>query len=105
MLTAGADGFSQFARAVKEALGTGAYIQLHIQMPMDGTAIADENEDLGHLSRFADSEFSHQQHDGVTKLNAFSSWDAWNVIRSVCKYHGRLSVGKKDQSVQSLLAL
>lgn len=93
-LSAGADGFSQFARAVKEALGTGSYIQLHIQMPMDGTTATDEDEDLGHLARFANSEFSHQQQHGDTtsNLNAFGSWEAWNVIRTVCKYHGRLSL-------------
>jgi protein arginine N-methyltransferase 5 len=28
-------------------------------------------------------------------IDLFETWDAWNLIRNVCKYNSRLSVGKK----------
>lgn len=91
-LAHGQSGVSQYARAIKEALSTGSYIQLHIQLPMDGTKPSTEDEDLGDLARFARPEYnSSSQGKSVT---AWSSWDAWNVIRSMSKYHNRLSVGK-----------
>lgn len=89
-LAHGQSGVSQYARAIKEALSTGSYIQLHIQLPMDGTKPSTEDEDLGDLARFARPEYnSSSQGKSVT---AWSSWDAWNVIRSMSKYHNRLSV-------------
>ncbi|KAF2120672.1 arginine N-methyltransferas-like protein [Lophiotrema nucula] len=89
-LSASADGLSQYARAVKEALAVGSYIQLHIQMPMDGKQAGDEDEDLGHLAKFANAEYTEQQPGA--RLEAFSAWDAWNTVRSICRYHSRLSI-------------
>lgn len=88
-LAHGQNGVSQFARAIQEALTTGAYISLQVQMPMDSTSVADE-QDLGDLARFARPEFEPASE--TNKVDAWSSWDAWNTIRSVNKYHNRLSV-------------
>lgn len=88
-LAHGQKGVSQYARSIKGALGTGSYIQLHVQLPMDGSKAASEEEDLGDLARFVRPE-----HGPTTEsnTNAWSSWDAWNTIRSICKYHTRLSL-------------
>ncbi|KAF3000289.1 methyltransferase protein [Curvularia kusanoi] len=88
-LSYGQQGVAQYARAIKEAMSTGAYVQFHILMPVDGTTTTVEDQDeLGDLRRFARPEFSAQQPTN----NAWSSWEAWNTIRSVCKYHSRLSL-------------
>ena len=92
-LTHGANGVSQFARAIKEALSTGSYIQLHVMMPMDVSKGADGEEDLGNLARFARPEFVEQKGHGKN-TDPFGAWDAWNAIRTMSKYHSRLSVGK-----------
>jgi protein arginine N-methyltransferase 5 len=92
-LVHGQDGVSRYARAIKEALVNGAYIQLHVQLPMDGTRSTEDN-DLGDLARFARAEFEPSQQS--KSIDAWSSWDAWNTIRSICKYHSRLSIGTND---------
>ncbi|ORY13548.1 PRMT5 arginine-N-methyltransferase-domain-containing protein [Clohesyomyces aquaticus] len=90
-LAHGHKGFSQFARAIKEALLVGGYIQLHVLLPMDGS-VHSEDEDIAHLARFARPEFASQSIAHSQSPDPFSGWDAWNVIRSVCRYHSRLSV-------------
>lgn len=91
-LTHGANGVSQFARAIKEALSTGSYIQLHVLMPMDVSKTIDGDEDLGHLARFARPEFVEKQGGHAKNTDPFGAWDAWNAIRTMSKYHSRLSV-------------
>jgi protein arginine N-methyltransferase 5 len=88
-LAHGQNGVSQFARAIKEALATGAYVQLHIQLPMDGSKETHE-DDLGDLGRFA--MFDSESREEATVTNSWSSWEAWNTIRTICKYNNRLSV-------------
>jgi protein arginine N-methyltransferase 5 len=93
-LSNGTSGISQYARALKEAFPTAGYVQFHILMPMDGTKSAEDQEDLGHLARFARPEYVQQASSPSKSSGAFSAWDAWNTVRSICKYHIRLSVGK-----------
>lgn len=88
-LAHGQNGVAQYARAIKEALATGSYIQLHIQIPMDGAHPTTERDDLGDLARFARPEYASRQAQNV---HAWSSWEAWNTIRTICKYNSRLSV-------------
>lgn len=89
-LTNSQSGVSQYARAIKEALATAAYVQFHVQLPMDGTKADLDSDDVGDLARFARQEY--EPNDQSKSLNAWSSWDAWNTIRSVCQYHTRLSI-------------
>jgi protein arginine N-methyltransferase 5 len=88
-LAHGQNGVSQFARSIKEALAIGAYVQLHIQLPMDGSKATHE-DDLGDLGRFALFDSESKEEANVT--NPWSSWEAWNTIRTICKYNSRLSV-------------
>ncbi|KAF2279805.1 protein arginine N-methyltransferase HSL7 [Westerdykella ornata] len=91
-LSHGANGLAQYARAIKEALATGSYIQLHILMPMDGSDLEEALDDLGDLASFTRAEYQNQRNVGKGRAGLFSSWDAWNTIRSICKYHARLSI-------------
>jgi hypothetical protein len=88
-LAHGQNGIAQYARAIKEAMSTGAYVQFHILMPADGTTVNDQ-QDVSDLYRFARPEYQQK----ANKVDAWGSWDAWNTIRSVCNYHNRLSLGK-----------
>jgi hypothetical protein len=31
------------------------------------------------------------------KIDLFGTWDAWDAIRKMCKYHSRLFVGKNNR--------
>jgi protein arginine N-methyltransferase 5 len=86
----GTNGVAQYARAIKQALSTGAYVQFHILMPVDFSKPSIE-EDLGDLTRFVRPEYAA---NATQMPDSFASWDAWNTIRSICKYNSRLSVGK-----------
>lgn len=85
----GQNGVSQFARAIKEALSTGSYLQIHIQLPMDGSSPVSSSDDVGDLARFASPEHGSPSKG---KAEAWSSWEAWNNIRTMCTYNNRLSV-------------
>lgn len=88
------DGLVQYARAIQEALSIGSYIQMAIHVPMFGN---EETKDLtGDLRPFARIPASSAPKGKASKeIDLFETWDAWNLIRSVCKYNSRLSVGKK----------
>ncbi|KAF2804889.1 arginine N-methyltransferas-like protein [Mytilinidion resinicola] len=86
-------GVSQYARAIKEALSLGGYLQLHITTPMGDVSESVIEEDMGNLARFARDEYNHtSRSQQITRLDLFASWDAWNLIRSVCRYNQRLCV-------------
>ncbi|KAF1817199.1 Skb1 methyltransferase [Eremomyces bilateralis CBS 781.70] len=85
-------GVAQFARAVKEALTIGPYLTFHIMFPMTDDPATDSGEGFGHLSRFARSNYVETD-EGAGKEDPFGTWDAWNIIRTICQYHVRLTVG------------
>jgi type II protein arginine methyltransferase len=87
-------GLMQYARAIQEVLATGAYMQVKIWFPMIDHP---ENEvaQMGDLAPFARPEYVEDcQEEDNGGLDLYGTWDAWNVIRSFCKYHTRLCVGK-----------
>ena len=97
------DGLVQYARAIQEALTIGSYIQiaLHIPMYSHHEEVKDLTGDLLPLARY--------QSGGKAKANQeidlYETWDAWNLIRSVCKYNSRLSVGKNPMQLFNLFIL
>jgi type II protein arginine methyltransferase len=95
------DGLIQYARAIQEALTIGSYIQMAIHIPMYGN---DEAKDItGDLRPFASNYNSPGKGEANKEIDLFETWDSWNLIRSVCKYNSRLSVGKKP--IQSILQI
>lgn len=89
-------GFAQYARAILDALAQGPYMQLYIWLPMIDH-LDDQSEEMGDLAPFARPQFLGQD-DGETKiLDLFGSWEAWDLIRSICKYPSRLCVGKDNR--------
>jgi type II protein arginine methyltransferase len=86
----------QYARAIHEVLAVGSYMQVHLWLP-----IIDHQENqvarMGDLALLARPEYLGADSEGeVCGLDLYGTWDAWNVIRSFCKYHARLCVGKED---------
>ncbi len=49
---------------------------------------------MGDLRSFARQQFSDLDEAGTKRLDVFGSWEAWDMIRSICKYPSRLCVGK-----------
>ena len=92
-------GLPRYARAIEEALTIGSHLQVHIQMPM-----VDQSEDgidfeIDHLARGARPEFIQEYEESrPQKVDLFGMWDAWNLIRTVCRYSNRLFVGKKSMA-------
>ena len=117
------EGVAQYAYAVQEALKIAQYIQLSIMLPMMDDPEQDGDEVEGSLAKevrakYAGLSVSHNQKnskkstretlmdidqndDGASirrkksaRFDFFGTWDAWNVIRTLCTYNARLFVGK-----------
>ena len=117
------EGATQYAYAVQEALKIAQYIQLSIMLPMMDDPDQDSDEVVGSLASAARAKYmglsdghsqknslestremlrdSDQNDDGASirhkrsaRFDFFGTWDAWNVIRTLCKYNARLFVGK-----------
>ncbi|KAJ5053922.1 uncharacterized protein L3040_000212 [Drepanopeziza brunnea f. sp. 'multigermtubi'] len=85
------DGLIQYARAIQEALNIGSYLQMAIHIPMYGNEEA--HDMIGDLRPFArDFETHGATRKANKEIDLFETWDAWNLIRSICKYSSRLSV-------------
>lgn len=91
------DGLVQYARAIQEALTIGSYIQMAIHIPMYGNE--ESKEMTGDLRPFArDPNFANNE-EMSKEIDLYETWDAWNLIRGVCKYSSRLSVGKRPNTI------
>lgn len=84
------DGLVQYARAIQEALSIGSYIQIAIHMPIFG--YEEVKEMTGDLLSFARTQRPFENSKESKEIDLFETWDAWNLIRGVCKYNSRLSV-------------
>jgi protein arginine N-methyltransferase 5 len=85
---------ARYARAILEALDAGPYIQLQIWTPIIDHP-RNTVEPIGDLAPFARSHFvGCDPETRPQKLDLFGTWSAWDLIRSLCKYHSRLCVGK-----------
>ena len=83
----------QFARAILEALSISPYLHLFMLFPIS-PGKGKRTEDAAHLSRFAQVAES-KSNGAATDLDPWAPWEAWDVVRSVCKYSLRLSVGMR----------
>lgn len=117
------EGVTRYAYAIKEALKIAQYIQLSIMFPMMDGPEQDGDEVEGSLAQEARAKYvglsdGHSQKDSMeftretmrdidqnddgesirrrksAKFDLFGTWDAWNVIRTLCTYDARLFVGK-----------
>jgi protein arginine N-methyltransferase 5 len=87
----GSSTLTQYSRAIKEALTIGPYLQFHILLSMSPSKAkpASFQPRLSDLTRVSSDE------DLSESTDPWSPWEAWNVIRTMCNYSPRLSVGKR----------
>ncbi|WEW60933.1 arginine N-methyltransferase [Emydomyces testavorans] len=86
------DGLIYYARAIQEIMNVAPYIQLHIWLQMTDNSSTEVTE-MGDLFPFARAEYMAEQESNTSaRPDQFGTWDAWDVIRRVCKYHARLFV-------------
>ncbi|KAK7905511.1 hypothetical protein LTR67_000234 [Exophiala xenobiotica] len=84
-------GIAEYARAILDGLSQGPYMQLYIWFPIiDNTD--DEGDGMGDLGSFVRQQYSDFDEAGTKRLDVFGSWEAWDMIRSICKYPSRLCV-------------
>ncbi|KIW98210.1 uncharacterized protein Z519_01794 [Cladophialophora bantiana CBS 173.52] len=84
-------GVAQCARVILDALGQAPYMQLYIWFPMIDHS-EEHVDQMGNLAPFARPQFLEQDEAEIERLDLFGTWEAWNLIRSICKYPSRLCV-------------
>lgn len=92
---------NEYALAIQESLGIGHSLQISIVMPM--TDENDESDKSGAGLKARDQFLEDIEEEMSEKTDGLGTWDAWNAIRTVCKYHSRLHVGKKQCKSFSLI--
>lgn len=87
------DGLSQYARAIRQVLDLG--LNLHVQMLLPMTDVYQNVAigDMGDLVFCANETYLVKDDQDLEHENV-TSWDVWNLVRTVCKYSSRLCVGK-----------
>ena len=88
------NGLPQYARAVLEACMTGSHLDVFVMLPMVDHPDEGKDKDWP-MDRFTKTEHLEKlEEDKQSRADVFGTWDAWNVVRTVCKYAPRLFVGK-----------
>jgi type II protein arginine methyltransferase len=83
---------AQFARAIDEAVAVAPYIHFQILLPTDPVSRLLASAESGHLSNYAIKPAGFQNARYYSHAS-WAPWEAWNLIRTVCRYHSRLSLG------------
>lgn len=88
---------TQFARAILEVLSSGYRLNLFLVFPIS-PGKGKRTEDASHLSRFSQI-LESESNSNLTDLDPWAPWEAWDLVRSICRYNPRLSVGTSVHSV------
>jgi len=86
---------TQFAHAIEEALSLGVFLNIQILLPMTVDSYDHRMHEVGNLEFLTRAKKTDPEKEKLLVSDPLASWDAWNIIRSVCRYSPRLSVGKK----------
>lgn len=92
---------AQYARSIMQALNLGAYLNLQIMMPMTGTEVKDVSQSPRHVASRA-RNLTDSVAAASNNSDTLCSWDAWELIRTLCSFNSRLSVGKSCSSFLSI---
>jgi protein arginine N-methyltransferase 5 len=95
--TISSSGVAQFARALFEALSISPYLQFHVLLPM----VPIKTGGIGLLktlpgngSAHISSAAAHMHPEDADSQDMWAAWEAWDLIRTICKYSSRVSLGK-----------
>lgn len=83
---------TQYARDIREALGLGPYIQIHILLPMMGEPELDHGS-LTHLSEMAEEPGLNEGLGVESDDDLYAVWDVWNTTRTISNYSQKLTIG------------
>ena len=97
------DGVAQYAYTMQEILEIGLYHQVLIRFPMSDVPDRSSATNDRCLSSYARRSVEQGNDENWLQPDIFGTWDAWNIIRSICKYSSRLFVGKMEQTISHLL--
>jgi len=84
---------AQYARTIASALSIGPYYQLHISLPMHQLDETNQEPKMKSLASRARVPRTKSSSEESLEESWLAPWEAWDLIRSVCKYDTRLSVG------------
>ena len=88
-----------YARAILNGLDQGPYMQLYIWTTTHPDPV-NVKEQVGDLASFTRHEYTYSAESTEPVNDDFHTWQAWDTIRSICKYSTRLNLGKcKNYSV------
>lgn len=83
---------ASYARAILEGLNQGPYMQLYIWVDTHSEPKLMQ-EQVGDLAAFSRDEYHAVQAQSTEVIDEFRIWQAWDTVRSVCKYSTRLCLG------------
>jgi len=83
----------RYASTIRDILDACPYVQAQIWTPMIDHP-EHEVEQMGDLAPFTRPHLTEDADQAPPRLDVFGTWGAWDTIRSICKYHSRLCVGK-----------
>jgi type II protein arginine methyltransferase len=83
----------RYASTILDIMNACPYIQAQIWMPMIDHP-ENEVEQMGDLAPFTRPHLTEDADNAPQRLDLFGTWGAWDTIRSICKYHSRLCIGK-----------
>ncbi|KAL9626077.1 MAG: hypothetical protein Q9204_007600, partial [Flavoplaca sp. TL-2023a] len=90
------EGVVKYAYAVQELLALNNYTQILIHLPMMYHPDQAGDDVEGSLSICTRQEYIEE--GGRSKHDLLGTWDAWHIIRTLCKYNSRLFVATHAQS-------
>ena len=85
---------TKFAHAIRHILTISPHLQIHILISFDNQCHTSMNEEYGSLTTKLSQNFGSANCLDQNDHDPLSAWGFWNIVRSVCKYSSRLSVGK-----------
>lgn len=85
---------TKFAHAIRHILTISPHLQLHVLISFDNQCQESDSEENGSLATKLSQDSKTANYTDQSNHDPLSSWSFWNLVRSVCKYNSRLSVGK-----------
>ena len=93
-------GTTEYAMAIQAGLTVSTHMNISLVFPMIADPTLDETDEEKHFASLTRDEFlDYAEEMRPSKVDNFGTWDAWNLIRTICKYNSRLFVGKNQDAV------
>lgn len=91
---AGSD-IAAYARSILDGLDQGPYVQLYLWFPTHPD-VTSTKEPVADLASFCRREYLQLSQHNENDSGPLQSWQAWDIVRTTCKYSTRLNVGESN---------